>query len=130
MSTIRDVDESGELVEKKEVASEPKSPPEAPTGPLKGLFEPVIGKALGVEGETELSKYKDEIKTILGYALTQIDGDPTMEKVSWVVRDLDMRIGASPFAEKRIYKVARYIKLNKQKEEIDKKLEEYKQVWV
>lgn len=129
MSMIRDVDADGVVVEKTEVNNSPKSSTEGSVGTLKGLFEPVIGKALGIEGETELGKYRDEIKDILGYALTQVEGDPTMDKISWVVRDLDMRIGASPFAEKRIYKVARYIKLNKEKAEIDKKLEEYKQIW-
>lgn len=128
MSQIREINEQGEVVESEGV-KEIKNTPEGSLRTQKGLFEPVIGKALGIEGETELGRYKDEINDLLGYALTQIDGDPTIEKVSWVIRDLDMRLGASPFAEKRIYKVHRYIKLNKQKAEIDKKLEEYKQIW-
>jgi len=129
MSQIREVNEQGEVVENEATNKEIKNIPEGSLRTQKQLFEPVIGNALGIEGETELSKYREQIDTILGYALTQIEGEPTMEKISWVVRDLDMRIGASPFAEKRIHKVHRYIKLNKEKAEIEKKLEEYNQLW-
>lgn len=91
-----------------------------------GLFDATVAKVLGMDVSSLTSQYKSELEDIISYAKAQTGKDElTNDKLAWILSQLDLSIGASPFAEKRIHKVARFIRLNKQKSQIEAELSTY-----
>lgn len=93
---------------------------------IRGLLEQTVMKVLGMENTSPTSAYSDEIQSIIDYAKAQSKEQLTPDRLAWIIRELDMTIGSSPFAEKRIYRVARFTTLNKQKAEIEKELNSFR----
>lgn len=124
---IQIVGENGKIVEPA-ASTEVNNTPEGSVMASTGLEESIVAKSLGMEVSDATGAYSDEIKAIIEYAKNQLGKDYSHDQLAWLVRDLDMRIGSTPFGEKRIYKVARFVILNKQKASIDKELEQYREV--
>ena len=89
-------------------------------------LEQTVLKVLGMENTSSTVAYSDEISSIIDYAKAQSKEPLTPDRLAWIVRELDMTIGSSPFAEKRIYRVARFTTLNKQKADIEKELNSFR----
>jgi hypothetical protein len=123
---IKVVDSDGATVEpstKKDIGTV-----EGSTTHSTGVYESVVAQVLGMDISSLTGALKGEYDAILEYAKSQTGKEElTTDKLAWILRDLDMRIGASPFAEKRIYKVARFITLNKQKAQIDEELKGFRE---
>lgn len=91
-----------------------------------GILESTAIRVLGMENTGSTTQYSKELEQLIDYAKAQTGKDElTPDKLAWILRDLDMKIGASPFAEKRIYKLARFVSLNKQKSQIEEELKGY-----
>ena len=94
------------------------------SGNIDATLERSIGIALGLEKESEFSKYADKIHTLLEYAKKE-SPDHTPENIKWVIRSLELKLGSPPFAEKRINHVARYAYLLSEESRIAKEKEAY-----
>ena len=93
---------------------------------IRGLLEQTVMQVLGMEGNGSTGQYSDEINSIIDYAQTQSKEPLTTDRLAWIIRELDMTIGSSPFAEKRIFRVARFTTLNKQKAQIEEELNSFR----
>ena len=123
---IKVVDSKGSIVEP--AASKDIGTVEGSVMSSTGIYEPVVAQVLGMDISSLTGPLKSEFDTILAYAKSQTGKEElTSDKLAWILRDLDLRIGASPFAEKRIYKVTRFITLNKQKAQIDEELKGFRE---
>lgn len=120
---IKIVNSEGKIVEPA-VATEHNV--EGSNSAIRGLLEQTVMKALGMDENGSTSAYSDEIQSIIDYAKAQSKEPLTTDKLAWIIRELDMTIGSSPFAEKRIYRVARFTTLNKQKADIEKELNSFR----
>lgn len=122
MNEIRTVNESGEVVQDtpKEV-SETQKNISAPVVPE--LQERAVSQALGLESDTEISKYKGNLGTILEWAKTKTK-DHSPEGLKWVIRNMELRLGTPPFGENRVRYLARYAYLQMESNKLTKELEQ------
>ena len=91
------------------IGATPESPilePQVTSGGLQ-LDQKAIGQVLGLETDSQLSKYSDNIKTLVEYAKAQTD-DHSSESLKWVIRSLKANLGSAPFGEDNIKFIARY----------------------
>jgi hypothetical protein len=72
----------------------------------------------------ELSRYDDQLHTLLDYAKKQTD-DHSPEGLKWAVRSLELKLGTPPLAEKRIKYLARYAYLMAEESRIKKEKESF-----
>lgn len=118
MSTIKIVDEQGQ-----EARQEEPKEYTPPTG-LDAPFETdrlAVADVMGLE-KKEMGTYADKIDTLLKFARLQ-EPKASPEKIKWIIRDLDMRLGTGPLAQKRINYVARIAYLRLEKNKIEEELQ-------
>lgn len=80
-----------------------------------------IAKELGVKSE-ETTKYDRDLQLLLEYA--KIRGAKTLTDALWEIRQLQNRVGKSPYGSD-IKKLSRYAYLFKEQSEIEKELGRY-----
>lgn len=122
MADIRDVDESGNVIEKKEAKQEAQ-----PQGVLEVSSDPLLvatEQVLGVETESGKARYSEKLRTILEWAKLQTE-DQSPEGIKWAIRDLQMKIGSPKAGESHIDYLYSFVALSSQREEIDNKLKKY-----
>ncbi len=100
---IKIVDAKGE--EKKDSLS-PIITPTTTTGDLN-LDQKSIGMVLGLETDSQVRKYSDNLKTLVEYAKSQTE-DHSPESLKWVIRSLKANLGSAPFGEDNIKFIGRY----------------------
>lgn len=83
-----------------------------------------VHQVLGVENDGDKFKYDLKAKEILNWAKGQTE-DHSPENIKWIIRDMEMKIGASAVGERMIDYLHSYIGLAEQKKDIDKKLKKY-----
>lgn len=122
MSEIRKISESGEVVDSKpqEVGESHKSV-SAPVVPE--LQQKAVSQALGLESDIEVSKYRDNLETVLEWAKTKTK-DHSPEGLKWAIRNLELRLGTPPFGENRVRFLARYAYLQMESGKITKEMEQ------
>lgn len=86
------------------------------------LESKAVGQVMGLEKESELGQYRDEIQTLLDYAKSQTT-DHSLDNLKWVIRSLEYKIGTPPLSEKRISYLARYAYLLTEGKKIEKEKE-------
>ncbi len=114
---IKIVDEKGQETPKPEPVN--VTPPNGLDAPIN-MGEQAVADIMGIE-RNEMGKYGDKIALLLRFAKQQ-DPQASPEKIKWIVRDLDMRLGTAPMAQRRIDYVARVAYLRMQKQSIDNEL--------
>lgn len=122
MAEIREVDDKGEVVEsgpKKEI-----SPGDVLQAPTLDLMEVAAQQVLGIETESEKSRYDSKVKAIIDWAKLQTD-DHTPEGIKWAIRDMQMKIGSPRGGESHIDYLFSYVALATQKKDVDSKLAKY-----
>jgi hypothetical protein len=109
------------------VGEQPSEPKESPQGAVTSggdadelLYSP-IHNVMGLETDGDKQRYSEKVKTLIEYAKQQTD-DHSPDEIAWIIRDLDMRLGAGPHSEERINHVANYAFLRLKREDIDKKI--------
>lgn len=121
---IKVINEAGQ--EQKPQESLPNSEPL--TGPtLPQLETKAIGQLFGYENETELSKYKDEIQTLLQFAKSQTQ-DHSFESLKWVIRSLELKLGTPPLGENRLKYIRNYAYLLMEEKRIKDMKEKYERI--
>ena len=101
--------------------------PEQMSGPaLPRLLEDSIAEVMGIEDSAERNRSAEKIQTLLEYAKSQTK-EQTPENIKWAIRNLEMRLGTPPLAEKRINWVARYAYVLMEKKKLDKELMSFEQ---
>ena len=88
---------------------------------LPNMMETAIADAMGLESSIDKSKYSDKVQTLMEYVKSQTK-DFSPENIKWVIRNLELKLGTPPFAEKRISYVARYAYLMSEKKKLDSEL--------
>lgn len=122
MADIKIVDSEGKVVvsEERELTSENNI--SAPVN--DGLMERAIAEVVGIDNETDKSRYADKLSTLLAYAKTQTK-DHSPENLKWAIRSLELRLGTPPLAEKRINYVSRYAYLAMESQKIKKEMSSF-----
>lgn len=125
MSDIRQVDDSGRLVEQsqtQEVVEQPKNAVSAPA--LPEMEVRAAAQVMGLEGETEINKHEPQLKTLLEWAKAQ-NPKADLTELKWIIRSLELKLGTPPLSEKRINYMSRYAFLQMEKSKIDREMEQY-----
>lgn len=91
------------------------------------LYQREVGRALGVENESEFNKYQPQLKTLVDYAKSQTT-DHSPENLKWVIRSLEARLGSPPFAEDRIKFISRYTYLLSEGKKIEEERKKFEQL--
>jgi len=113
--TINDIDESKVEVEQKEITT-----PDTLNEPVSSEMEAkAIAQAMNIDGKD--TNYTDELKWLLDYAKDQSD-DNSLEGLKWAIRDLQDRIGTTPYLEDRVKYVARYAYLSLESKKLNTEL--------
>lgn len=102
MSDIREVDSTGAVIKLSE--PQPIAGPSIIVGEPGQIEEMAVAQALGIDGD--LSKYSDEIKSIISWAKREGYSNPT--ELKWMIHSLQNRLGTPPLSEKWINSVARF----------------------
>lgn len=118
MAEIRQVNESGEIVEQEAPQSIPNNVREMGGFDYDGL---ALSQVLGLETDAERSKYKDDLGHIKEWAESQGYKDPMELKM--LVRNLINRLGTPALAESLVTRVSRYAYLQLQSKRIEKEQE-------
>jgi len=82
-----------------------------------------VGEAMGLEGR-ELIKYRDDIDTIIDYLRTK-STNLSPANIRFLIRELEIKLGAPPVSEKRIKFVSRYAYLLTEKRKLDGELKQF-----
>ena len=120
MNEIRPI-EDGKVVEKPEAQPIGQRMDGISVPPLDMDAE-AVSQVRGLENDSDKRKYAKEIKTLISWARTQSDKhDPV--NLKWILRNLQMKLGTPPLAEKMITRAARYAYLDLESKSInDEKL--------
>lgn len=102
MSEIREVDNSGAVIKLSE--PQPIMSPSIVVGEPGQIEEMAVAQALGIEGD--VSKYSDEIQSIIAWA--KREGFQNPAELKWMIHSLQNRLGTPPLSEKWINSVARF----------------------
>jgi len=100
---IKIVSQDGKEIE---TSSSPILSPQTTTGG-SNLDQKAIGQVLGLETSSQLSKYSDNLKTLVEYAKSQTE-DHSPENLKWVIRSLKANLGSAPFGEDNVKFISRY----------------------
>lgn len=122
MAEIREVDEKGELVVKEQPVL--KTTAEVLDIPALDPLEMATHQVLGLETDSEKSRYDFKIKDIVNWAKNTTE-DHTPEGIKWAIRDMQMKIGSPRVGESFVDYLHSYIALATQKKDIDSKLKKY-----
>jgi hypothetical protein len=120
------VDDKGKPVEVSEV------PVKDTVDALQGsqpneMDQRAIGQVLGIENESEFSKYQLNLKTLVDYAKTQTT-DHSPENLKWVIRSLEVKLGTPPFAEDRVKFITRYVWLLSEGKKIEEERKKFEKI--
>lgn len=124
---IKIVDKEG-----KEVTTPLQSPIANKVSPVEGgspleMDEKAIGQVLGLETPSALSKYSDNLKTLLEYAKVQTQ-DHSPESLKWVIRSLSLKMGTPALGEDRVKFLARYAYLVNDNRRIENEMKKFEQI--
>lgn len=122
---IKIVDSKGEAVES---TDKPIKTPSAVEGSYPDeMYQQAIGQVLGLENNSDISKYSPQLKTLVSYAKTQTD-DLSPESIKWVIRSLELKLGTPPLAEDRVKFVTRYAYLLNEEKRIVSEKKKFEQM--
>lgn len=123
MSDIRIVNPDGSPMEI-EPAKELVVPPTV-IGPVTPELElRAIGRAMGFENESDFSRYSDKLEILRDYAQA-FRNSPSLEDTKWAIRDLEVKMGTPPFAEKKINFISQYAYLLLEEKRIKQERERF-----
>lgn len=120
---IRIVDSNNNIVESKEPEMVSHAATSAPA--LPEMLTNAVEQIVGLDDEADRYRYKNSVDTLLEWAKTKTK-DHTPEGIKWAIRQLEMSVGTTPFAEKKAPFLARYAYLEMEKKKIDDELNTYK----
>lgn len=110
---------------KTETTEEQSEPKESFKGTVLGereILKNAVAQAFDLDN-TEASKYKDKINTILDYAKTQTDS-LTPANIKWVIRNMELKLGSPPLSENRISQVSRYAYLHQERAKLNDEMQQ------
>jgi len=122
MAEIREVNDRGEVVEQPK--TEVKTTGQVLEVPALDPLEVATHQVLGLETDSDKSRYDAKVKTIVEWA-KQVTEDHTPEGIKWAIRDMQMKIGSPKVGESFIDYLHSYVALATQKKDIDSKLKKY-----
>lgn len=117
MNDIREV-VNGEVVTESEEKPVIKERPEGMVAAPLDVDVQAVADVMGLEGK-EKGKYKSEISTLIRWARTQTD-EHNPVNLKWALRNLQMKLGTPPLAEKAITRAARFAYLDLEGKRLDK----------
>jgi len=74
------------------------------------LDELAVSQVMGLETDSERSKYKDEIQNLIQWA--KQEGYKDFTELKWKLRELQTQLGTPPLTEKWITRASRYAYLD------------------
>ena len=119
MSDIKIVNDQGVEVDSNKPINQEKSNTISYDGNLQ-IRE--IANMLGMEKDSELRKYKDELEVLVEYAKDKTEANEDINELKWAIRDLQNQLGSPPMGEKPIIQLARFSRLSLDSRNIKKKM--------
>lgn len=106
MTQIRIVGEDGKPVTP-EIERKPLEPGTSVTAPVvQDIQANAVAEAMGLD-KHEKNRYSDKIDTLLEYARANTK-DHSPEGLKWAIRKLELKLGSTPFSEKKVSYLSRY----------------------
>lgn len=118
MAEIRQVDKNGDLVPQEAPQSIPNNVREMDGFDYDGM---ALSQVLGLEKDSERSRYKDDLQHIKDWAKSQ--GYESPDELKMLIRNLINRLGTPALAENLVTRVSRYAYLQLQSKRIEKEQE-------
>lgn len=114
MSQIRDLVDGKVVEELQRAVSEPSPISiDLPDGYMDTM---AVAQQLGLEKQSEISRYQDDIQNIVNWA--KLEGYENSTELKWMIRALQYRLGTPPLGEKWVARVSRYAFLKLQENKI------------